>query len=286
MRYLKLIIAGQCFGLEGESLTEAVKNMPGFAPFLASEETTANFDVVYSEDGTEPEITVTQYNFEADGVESVFSATNTGYHFNMVHEDGSKLVLWSVQKDRKVYLKGSLMPQLLRFALWIAYGVMSVEQGRIPIHGSCIVNDGRAYLFLGESGTGKSTHTRLWRQYIQGSMLLNDDSPIIYAGDDGIFIYGSPWSGKTPCYHQEKYPLCGCVRLSQAPYNNITRLPLLKAYAALHPSCPPEFAYDDTLYSGISDTLDKILTSVGIYHLECLPDEDAAKLSYRTLSGK
>lgn len=285
MIYLQFKIAEQCFRLCGKALTDAVISMPGFKTFLTSEEEKPQFEIVFTEDGIEPEIIARQYDFEADGVKSVFSAIATGYHLSMNREDGSKLVLWSVQKERKVYLKGSLAPQLLRFALWIAYGIMSVCNGRIPIHGSCIVNDGRAYLFLGESGTGKSTHTRLWREYIDGSTLLNDDSPIIYAEGDAVYVYGSPWSGKTPCYRQERYPLCGCVRLSQAPYNRITRLSLLKSYAAMHPSCPPEFAYDETLYGGISDTLDTLLSSVSIFYLECLPDEDAANLSFKTLSG-
>ena len=140
-------------------------------------------------------------------------------------------------------------------------------------------------MFLGESGTGKSTHTRLWRQYIPGSSLLNDDSPIIAAESDGIHVYGSPWSGKTPCYKPLRFPLGGCVRLSQAPANKIQRLSPLKAYAALHPSCPPEFAYDENLYAGISQTLDELLTDVPVYHLACLPDEAAANLSYQTISS-
>lgn len=81
-----------------------------------------------------------------------------------------------------------------------------------------------------------------------------------------------------------RYPLGGCVRLSQAPFNKIQRLSPLKAYAALHPSCPPEFAYDEVLYEGISDTLDDILSKVPVFHLACLPDEAAAQLSHSTLT--
>lgn len=80
------------------------------------------------------------------------------------------------------------------------YGLMTVRKDTVALHGSCIVYKGKAVLFLGESGTGKSTHTRLWRENIAGSKLLNDDSPIV------------------------RYPLAGCVRLSQAPFNKIRRL--------------------------------------------------------------
>lgn len=284
MTYKDYIIANRLFRVEGDKLVEAVENIYGFSVFEASEEGTPLFRVVYADDVAEHKFVKDQYKFDCDGVDSMFSATDEGYQLFMKHVNGENMTLWSVQKDNIVYVTGDLTPQMLRFAMWIAYGLMSVAHGRIPVHGSCIVNNGRAYLFLGESGTGKSTHTRLWRENIIGSTLLNDDSPIIAAEPEGIFIYGSPWSGKTPCYHQKRYPLGACVRLSQAPFNRITRLSMLKAYAAMHPSCPPEFAYDEVLYSGITETLDKLLTSVGIYHLECLPDADAARLSFKTLS--
>ena len=135
----------------------------------------------------------------------------------------------------------------------------------------------------GKSGTGKSTHTRLWRENIEGAFLLNDDSPFLRVEDGKVWAYGSPWSGKTPCYKQEKYELAGCVRLSQAPYNKIKKLSVLHAYAAIHPSCPPEFAYDNAIYDHISHFINGLLSSVKFYHLECLPDKEAALLSFNTL---
>lgn len=180
---------------------------------------------------------------------------------------------------------GSLMPQMLRFALWIGYGVITSHKDTIAIHSSCIVYEGKAVIFLGESGTGKSTHTRLWRENISGAFLLNDDSPIVRA-DDGVYVYGSPWSGKTPCYRQEHYPLAAIVRLYQAPFNRIEKLPLLKAYGAIHPSCPPDFAYNAELYDGISSTIGKILERVPVYMMGCLPDADAAYTSCRAIFGK
>ena len=144
---------------------------------------------------------------------------------------------------------------------------------------------GNRFVFLGESGTGKSTHTRLWRENIAGSKLLNDDSPIVRYEEGGVWVYGSPWSGKTPCYKAERYPLAGCVRLSQAPYNKIRRLNTLQAYAALHPSAPPAFAYEEELYCGVCSLLEKMVSSIPVYHLECLPDAEAVKLVCRTLYG-
>lgn len=135
----------------------------------------------------------------------------------------------------------------------------------------------------GESGTGKSTHTRLWREHIEGAILLNDDSPMIRIENGKAYVYGSPWSGKTPCYKQERYELKGCVRLSQAPKNVIKKLSVLQGYGAIHPSCPPEFAYDEGLYDQVSEIISGILSAVPCYHLACLPDKEAACLSCHTL---
>ena len=70
-----------------------------------------------------------------------------------------------------------------------------------------------------------------------------------------------------------------------APFNKIRRLAVAEAYASLHPSCPPAFSYDESLYDSICEVLNAILTNVPVYHLACLPDADAARLSYETIFG-
>ncbi len=176
-------------------------------------------------------------------------------------------------------------PSLLRFGLWIMFGLAVNPHHAIAIHSSVIVKDGGAVLFLGESGTGKSTHTRLWRENIDGARLLNDDSPIIRCVDGIPTAFGSAWSGKTPCYVNRSFPIKAIVRLSQAPYNKMHRLGTINALGALLPSCPPAFAYDTELQDNICDTLSEVLGKVPVYHLECLPDADAARLSYSTIFG-
>lgn len=172
---------------------------------------------------------------------------------------------------------------LWRFGLWVAFGLIAVPNGAIPIHTSTIVCNDHAVLFLGESGTGKSTHTRLWRENIEGAHLLNDDSPIIRST---AVAYGSPWSGKTPCYRNLHYPIAAIVRLSQAPHNRMRRLSALEALGALFPSCPPSFAYDEQLQDAVCETLSQLISTVPVYHLECLPNAEAAELSYSTIFGK
>lgn len=196
-----------------------------------------------------------------------------------VREFGSSKVVSNIAEQ------GAPDPSLLRFGLWVMFGLAINPLHAIAIHSSVIVKDGGAVMFLGESGTGKSTHTRLWRENIEDAKLLNDDSPIIRCVDGVPTVFGSAWSGKTPCYINKSFPIRGIVRLSQAPHNAMRRQSTISALGALLPSCPPSFAYDSELQDNICDTLSEVLAKVPVYHLECLPDAAAAQLSYNTILG-
>ena len=229
------------------------------------------------------------FDFEQNYATGELLRYATGYIFKMVREDK---VFVLAKEDGSNIVESNLGhyaeadPSLVRFGIWIMFGIIIAPLGAIAIHSSVAVKDNEGVLCLGESGTGKSTHTRLWRENIEGAVLLNDDSPILRIIDGKPWMYGSPWSGKTPCYKQESYPLAACVRLSQAPYNKIQRLSIPQAYAALHPSCPPDFAYDDTLYDCISETIGEVLAQIPLYHLACLPNAEAAQLSCKTVFGE
>ena len=171
----------------------------------------------------------------------------------------------------------------VRFGLWLMLGIAAAKHHIAAVHSSTIIYNGQAIMFLGESGTGKSTHTRLWRENIEGATLLNDDSPFIGIVDGRPTIYGSPWSGKTPCYKDESYPLRAIVRLSQAPHNKISRIKGIVAIGALLPSLPPAFAYDSALKEEMYEILNKVLPATELYHLECLPNAEAAYLVCKTL---
>jgi hypothetical protein len=275
-------IAGHRFRVSGENLCKAMESIDGFSTFLV-EGDDALFSFVESNDV--PEIKHVQYEFSYENIIGVFGKTADGFLLSLKPENEESLNLWHNKDEDKVLINGNLSAMLYRFALWIGFGLMTVPYKTIAIHSSCIVYNNKAVLFLGESGTGKSTHTRLWRKNIEGAFLLNDDSPILRVEDGKIWAYGSPWSGKTPCYKQERYELKACVRLSQAPYNQISKSSILQAYGAIHPSCPPEFAYDENLYEHISGFINDLLSKVPFYHLECLPDKEASLLSFKTIFG-
>lgn len=279
-------IAGHRIRIEGSEMwIHAVSSLDGFKPFEVEPEGEPIARFVYTDEKA-PQFTEEQYKSGVDDINDVFGRYEEGHLFVMTPPKGSPLSIWKKDGSNIIYFNGQLMPRLVRFALWIAYGLATLPLQTIAIHTSVIQYKGRTVLFLGESGTGKSTHTRLWRENIEGAVLLNDDSPMLRIIDGKPWMFGSPWSGKTPCYKTESYPLAACVRLSQAPHNKIRRLSIPQGYAAIHPSCPPDFAYDDTLYDHISNTISDVLSQVPMFHLECLPDADAARLSCQTVFGE
>ncbi|MCR4836714.1 MAG: hypothetical protein K5899_10105 [Bacteroidaceae bacterium] len=163
-------------------------------------------------------------------------------------------------------------------ALMVMYALATANKQTALFHSSVVSFQDKAYMFLGKSGTGKSTHSRLWLKYIEGTELINDDNPVVRIHDDGsILVYGSPWSGKTPCYRNVSYPLGAIVLLEQAPQNVIRRLKPLEAYAALMISISGK-RWDSRLAEGLHETENLLVTHASIWHLDCLPDEDAARV--------
>lgn len=173
----------------------------------------------------------------------------------------------------------------LNNALMLMYAFSTAPHNTLLMHSSVVRKDGRGYLCLGVSGTGKSTHTSLWLKYIDGTDLMNDDNPVVRVTDDGIArVYGSPWSGKTPCYRNVEAPIGAFIQLSQAPYNKITLENTIEAFSSLLPSCSV-MKWDGRIYKCICTTIGMLIEKVPNYLLECLPDEAAAQLSYKTCSG-
>lgn len=291
---MEYIVAQYRIRTSGKHSDIAACGVRGFAPFAVQESTeSAVMDLLtecsIDKDSFAELKLINSFGFEEDIAQCRLYSHSTGYLFEMEKSQGTYLFV-KYNDSPKVEANFGLFEvvdiSLLRFGLWMMFGLCITPLGGIAIHSSVLVKDNRAVLCLGESGTGKSTHTRLWREHIEGTQLLNDDSPIIRLVDGIPTAFGSPWSGKTPCYRNLSYPIGGFIRLSQAPYNKIHRLPVLNAIGALLPSCPPAFAYDDTLQDAICDTLSDMISKVKVYHLECLPDAVAAELSYNTIFGK
>ena len=205
------------------------------------------------------------------GINSVFS-------FLWAGRTAGWLVCSPDYRQGQLVLSGYMRKAAIDNALMVMYALATAQQGTALFHASTVCSDGKAYMFLGKSGTGKSTHANLWLRHIQGTELINDDNPVVRVYADGsAVVYGSPWSGKTPCYRNVSYPLGGIVQLSQAPYNKIRRLGGIEAYASLVASISGK-RWDSHIADGLHATENSLAQNVPVWHLECLPDEAAALL--------
>lgn len=221
-----------------------------------------------------------------EGQEIVCGKTDDGcpvFEFIWAGETAGWLVCQTDYSEAKLVVTGRYRKLAVDNALMILFALSTAAQGVALFHSSTVTFGSKAYMFLGVSGTGKSTHSSLWLKYIEGTELLNDDNPVVRVFDDGkVTVYGSPWSGKTPCYRNLSYPLGGIVLLSQAPYNKIQRLTGIQAYVALVPSISGK-RWDKLIADGLHQTENALAMHVPVWHLECLPDEAAAQLCNKTI---
>lgn len=172
----------------------------------------------------------------------------------------------------------------VNMALMIMFTYNASREGALLIHSSVISHDGMANLFLGKSGTGKSTHSRLWLDFIEGAQLLNDDNPVLRFRDGSLYVYGTPWSGKTPCYRNTSRKVRAIVNLKQAPHNRIERIKGIPAYSYLLSSVS-SVRWDRRVMDSLTSTLSDIAMTVPCYIMECLPDEDAARTCLSGISS-
>ena len=162
----------------------------------------------------------------------------------------------------------------------MGFAQSAVSQQTAMVHASVPMKEGKGYAFLGTSGTGKSTHSRLWLQHIEGTELLNDDNPAVRILPDGqIKVYGTPWSGKTPCYKNAYATVGAIVKLTQAPHNRLLNITHAHAYAYML-SSTSGIKIDSQMADNLYETIKHVIMHIPFFHLECLPNLDAAKVCY------
>ena len=171
----------------------------------------------------------------------------------------------------------------LNNALMLIFAFAGSYQDTLLIHASLVRQNGYGYAFIAKSGTGKSTHVSLWLRHLPGCDLMNDDNPIIRIIDGEPYIYGGPWSGKTPCYRNVKARLGAITRIDRALENSIEKLAPIEAFASVLPSCST-MKWDEDIFPQICNTVTKIVETTGIYTLHCLPNQEAALLCNKTIS--
>lgn len=149
----------------------------------------------------------------------------------------------------------------------------------ILFHGSAIAVDDQACLFTAKSGTGKSTHTRLWRQQFGNrATMVNDDKPLLRLEESGVCVCGTPWKGKHGLGENIIVPLKAICILERSAENHIEEISLKEAYPMLVQQCyrPAEPA----ALMQVLSVADRIGRKVKLYRLGCNMDPSAAVTAY------
>ena len=267
-------VAGHTFAISGRA--ELFEQMENLEPF-ACEGGEPLFSLTV-EIGTGPEYTEVYRWEEPYMTYIVYGHTASG---NDIFKFGNSLFLICSKdyREGRIIMRDCKLKKVFYEALRMMYDLATAGKDTLCIHAAVVSCGGKGYLFLGPSGTGKSTHAQLWLKHFEGTELVNDDNPVVR---DGV-VYGSPWSGKTPCYRNVSVPIGGIVRLSQAPYNKISRLSGIEAYVDLAESVG-SMPWNIRISEGLHQTMNKLASTVPMWHLECLPDEAAARLCHDTIT--
>ena len=279
-------VAGHGFTVDAE---EAVfTGMNQYTPFLDEENTDSLF-TLYVQELVTPIIYNVKYKQEDEGQVMLSGETPDGKTV-LEYQLRGKVAGWLVcshdfTEGNVYYNKERQRLFVVNNALMMMYTFITSDKQTTLFHSSVVSYQGNAYMFLGKSGTGKSTHSQLWLKYIEGTELVNDDNPVVRIIDGEARVYGSPWSGKTPCYRNVDYPIGGIVKLKQAPFNEIRRMKAVEAYVALAMSISG-MRWNTKMGDGLHHTENLLTATVPVWHLSCLPDQNAAELCQTTIAVK
>ena len=225
-------------------------------------DSTRNFCNDYlTEDLPELTVTVTQADVEYERNKSIREAQMEGIAYQNFSD--------SYLETLAVYRK-------------IADEMLSLDT--LLYHGSAIAVDGQCYLFTATSGTGKSTHTRLWREtFGERAVMVNDDKPLLSITDAGVFACGTPWNGKHFLGNNVVLPLKAICILQRGEENRIHPITATEALPMLlQQSYRPSGVQAMVKYM---DLVDKLAKGVSFYLLQCNMDPQAALISYEAMSA-
>lgn len=271
----------------------SVNNMtllPSFEPFRRQEADVEPLFTLIVDDTTRP---VKQKSLLKDfdtgnGHTLVFKLDKGGYQYIIRDVNDSNCCLLICNEDFsdcRCALNGDWCMRTfgLNNALMLIFAFAGAAKQAMLVHASTIRQGDYGYPFIAESGTGKSTHTSLWLKHIEGCDLMNDDNPVIRIEDGMPYIYGSPWSGKTPCYRNIRAKLGAVTRIERAPQNSIERLAAVQAFASLLPACS-SMMWDSDIYNHLCNAVTRVVETTPVFTLHCLPNADAARLCHKTIA--
>ena len=153
-----------------------------------------------------------------------------------------------------------------------------LEQDTLLLHGSTVAVDGQAYLFTAPCGTGKSTHTRLWREVFRDrAVMVNDDKVFLQLRQEGVWAYGSPWTGKHGIGNNISAPLRGICFLRRGTENRIERaMPQDWLPELIHQCFLPEARY--------TPLVQQLSQRIPLWEMSCTKDPQAAAIAYEAMA--
>jgi len=159
-----------------------------------------------------------------------------------------------------------------------------LEHDGLMLHASAVVADGRAYLFTADSGTGKSTHTKLWLKRFPGAYILNDDKPALRLEDGCWYAYGTPWSGKHDISANVRVPLGGVAVVVRDGENSIAPYRDKQIISDIY----KQVNHPGDMHSRIRvlELLDQLLKLTPTWKLHCNMELEAAEIAHAAMSGK
>ena len=170
-------------------------------------------------------------------------------------------------------------PFLERAAIQRAFAEYLFDHGILLFHGSAIAVDGKGYLFTAHSGTGKSTHTRLWQQtFGDRAVMVNDDKPFLELREDGVWLHGSPWSGKHGLDSNICVPLQGLCILVRGKENHIAPIGAQEALPMLQKQAyRPLAAEKESAFLQLTGQLSR---SASLWKMACTKEPAAAQIAF------
>ena len=268
-------VAGHTFAVTGKD--EVFEQMESYEPFRC-EDGEPLFSLTI-DSGVVPEYTEVYPSKKKVGMIPGRTASGN-YVFDYKSKTKSEgcLICSNDFREGQLIITGDIPTRFLR----ILYALATAGKDTLVLHAVVVSYGGKGYMFIAPSGTGKSTHARLWLKHIEGTELVNDDFPVVR----GNMVYGSPWGWKTPCYRNVSYPIGGIVALSQASFNKIHRLSSIEAYMNLFVSSADKKYFGSRIADKMHQLEERLASTIPMWHLECLPDEAAARLCHDTITNR
>ncbi len=158
-----------------------------------------------------------------------------------------------------------------------------IKRGGLMLHSSAVVRDGRAYLFSGPSGIGKSTHTGYWLELFPEAYILNDDKPAIIKTESGFTAFGTPWSGKYDISRNEGVRIGGIGFIERSDEDRIERLDTVSAIAGIMSQTVRHVRRERM--EELLSTVEALIAEVPVYRVYCTNSVSAAKCASRAMCG-